>query len=198
MRRVVVVGSSCSGKTVMAESISRRLGLPHVELDSMVWLPGWSLPSDESLLTQVSQAIAPDAWVIDGVFPEHRNLVWSRADTVVWLNYPMSVVFMRALRRTLGRCITRQRLGDHNVETWRRTFFSRKSQLLWVIQSWRKRRRDYPKIFRRPEFSHLRFVQLRSPKQAQAWIEKLPAASMQPAPPASWQNYGSTISQVPA
>jgi hypothetical protein len=110
----------------------------------------------------------------------------------------MSVVFMRALRRTLGRCITRQRLGDHNVETWRRTFFSRKSQLLWVIQSWRKRRRDYPKIFRRPEFSHLRFVQLRSPKQAQAWIEKLPAASMQPAPPASWQNYGSTISQVPA
>jgi adenylate kinase family enzyme len=198
MRRVVVVGSSCSGKTVMAESIAQRLGLPHVEIDSMVWLPGWSLPSDEALLTQVSRAIAGDSWVIDGVFPEHRQLVWTRADTVVWLNYPLTVVFMRALRRTIKRCLTREPLGQHNVETWRRTFFSRNSQLLWVIQSWRKRRRDYPKIFRRPEFSHLRFVELRSPEQAQAWLDKLAATSIKPASPESWQNYGSTVSKVPA
>ncbi len=198
MRRVVVVGSSCSGKTVMAEAISRRLGLPHIEVDAMVWLPEWSLPSDDALLAQVSRVTASDAWVIDGVFPEHRKLVWSRADTVVWLNYPMTVVFMRALRRTLKRCLTHEPLGQHNVETWQRTFFSRNSQLLWVVQSWRKRRRDYPKIMRRPEFSHLRFVQIRSPQQAQAWLEKLPAPAKHAASPVSWQNYGSTASQVPA
>ena len=173
MRRVVVIGTSCSGKTVLANSISRRLGLPHVEIDSFVWQPNWALPSAQELLETVKMKIAPEAWVIDGVFPEHRDMVWARADTLIWLNYPMTLVFTRALRRTLKRLITRERLGDHNVETWRRTFFSSRSQLLWVIHSWRKRRRDYPKILRRPENRHLRIIQFTHPRQAQAWLDAL-------------------------
>jgi adenylate kinase family enzyme len=220
MRRVVVVGSSCSGKTVMAKSIAGILRLPHVEIDAVVWLDDWSLPSDGQLLSQMKNVIAPESWVIDGVFPEHRDMVWSAADTVVWLNYPASVVFTRALRRTLKRCITHEKLGDHNTETWRRTFFSRDSQLLWVIQSWRKRRRDYPKIMRQKKFDHIRFIQLRSPRETQVWLEKLEAAqaadgtsgsqisgkSMQPqsplqSPPQSpsaWQKYGSNVPPLSA
>jgi len=216
MRRIVVVGSSCSGKTSMAISIARILCLPHVEIDAIVWLDAWSLPSDEQLLAQMKNVIAPEAWVIDGVFPEHRDMVWSAADTVVWLNFPATVVFTRALRRTIKRCITHEKLGSHNVETWRRTFFSRNSQLLWVIQSWRKRRRDYPKIMRQKKFDHIRFIQFRSPGEAQAWLEKLEAAqaaeraggpqisgqSMQsqspPKSPGAWQKYGSNVPPLSA
>ncbi|MGD0541394.1 MAG: adenylate kinase [Tepidisphaeraceae bacterium] len=200
MRRIVVVGASCSGKTTLAQSIAQRLELPHFDMDSIVWGPNWSLPSDEQLLTQVKSIIQHEAWVIDGVFPEHRDLVWARADTIVWLNYPMTLVFSRALRRTLKRCITRQQLGDHNVETWRRTFFSSRSQLLWVIHSWRKRRRDYPKIFRRPENRHLRIFRFSSPRRAEAWLAALRPEPISPAfspdgeethpSPATWQNYG--------
>jgi adenylate kinase family enzyme len=175
MRRVVVIGASCSGKTTLAKSISKRLGLPHIEIDSFVWRPNWSLPSNMELLAVVTSKIASERWVIDGVFPEHRDMVWARADTLIWLNYPMTLVFGRALRRTLKRLITRERLGEHNVETWRRTFFSSRSQLLWVIHSWRKRRRDYPKILRRPENRHLRIIQFTSPRQAQAWADALSA-----------------------
>jgi adenylate kinase family enzyme len=81
MRRIVVVGASCSGKTTLAQSIAQRLELPHFDMDSIVWGPNWSLPSDEQLLTQVKSIIQHEAWVIDGVFPEHRDLVWARADT---------------------------------------------------------------------------------------------------------------------
>jgi len=220
MRRVVVVGSSCSGKTVMAKSIARILRLPHVEIDAMVWLDDWSLPSDGELLAQMKNVIAPEAWVIDGVFPEHREMVWSAADTVVWLNYPAAIVFTRALRRTIKRCMTHEKLGDHNVETWRRTFFSRNSQLLWVIQSWRKRRRDYPKIMRQKKFKHIRFIQLRSPREAKAWLQKLEASQpaeraggpqisgqstqLQSPPqssqqsPSAWQKYGSNVPPLSA
>ena len=209
MRRVVVVGASCSGKTTLAKAISQRLGVPHFEIDATVWGPNWSLPSDEQLLAHVKSRIASDAWVIDGVFPEHRDLVWARADTLIWLNYPMTLVFTRALRRTLKRCITREPLGNHNVETWRRTFFSSNSQLLWVIHSWRKRRRDYPKILRRPEFRHLRVFQFTNPRRSDAWVATLghegnPAIISPPGALApisaveAWQNYGSTVNSVPA
>jgi len=125
MRRVVVIGASCSGRTLLAEAISKCLGLPHVEIDSFVWQPIWSLPSEQQLLEMVKSKTSAEAWVIDGVFPEHRDMVWARADRLVWLNYPMTLVFTRALRRTLKRLVTRERLGEHNVETWRRTFFLR-------------------------------------------------------------------------
>jgi adenylate kinase family enzyme len=212
MRRIVVVGTSCSGKTVMAKSIARALGLGHYEIDSLVWGPEWSLPSEEGLLRQVDEYTCGDRWVIDGVFPEHRKMVWSRADTVVWLNYPLSVVFPRAFWRTIKRCVTREQLGNHNVETWRRTFLSRNSQLLWVLQTWRKRRRDYPRIMRRPEFGHVRFIELKTPGQAEAFLSRLPGAVVKtgggvgmekpmkgaaPAASAAWRNHG-PASQVPA
>ena len=187
MRRVVVVGASCSGKTTLARAVAQRLGVGHIEVDRLVWGPNWSLPSDAQLLDLVKSKIAGDGWVIDGVFPEHRDLVWARADTVIWLNYPMSLVFPRAFFRTLKRCITREKLGDHNVETWRRTFFSSRSQLLWVIHSWRKRRRDYPRIFRRPENRHLRILQFTSPRQTEDWLGAL---SREGVPDGHWQNYG--------
>ena len=126
--------------------------------------------------------------------------------------YALSVVFPRAFWRTIKRCITREQLGNHNVETWRRTFLSRNSQLLWVLQTWRKRRRDYPKIMRRPEFGHVRFVELKTPGQAEAFLSRLPGAVVKtgggvemekpmkgaaPAASAAWRNHG-PASQVPA
>jgi len=209
MRRIVVVGASCSGKTTLAESIAQRLSLPHFDIDSIVWGPNWSLPSRENLLAQVKSLIQPEAWVIDGVFPEHRDLVWAQADTIIWLNYSMTLVFSRALRRTLKRCMTREQLGRHNVETWQRTFFSSRSQLLWVIHSWRKRRRDYPKIFRRPENRHLRVLQFLSPRQTEAWLAALRPEPISPTisrpgdpnpggSPGTWQNYGASRNSVTA
>jgi hypothetical protein len=99
------------------------------------------------------------------------------------------------------------------VETWRRTFFSRNSQLLWVLKTWRKRRHDYPKIMRRPEFGHIRFIELKTPGQAEAFLSRLPGAvvksgvgmewekpmnSASPAASAAWRKHGPAASQVPA
>ena len=48
LRRVVVVGTSCSGKTTLANSLSGKQGSPHIELAAIHWLPDWvPLPVDE-------------------------------------------------------------------------------------------------------------------------------------------------------
>jgi adenylate kinase family enzyme len=37
MARVVVIGTSCVGKTTFARSLARVLSFPHVELDALYW-----------------------------------------------------------------------------------------------------------------------------------------------------------------
>jgi len=43
-RRVAVYGQTGSGKTTVAARIARCLGVPHIELDAIHWLPGWAEP----------------------------------------------------------------------------------------------------------------------------------------------------------
>ena len=66
MRRVVIVGSTGSGKTTLARELAAKLGLSHVELDKMHWGPGWSIPTDEAFLPAVAAAASGEEWVIEG------------------------------------------------------------------------------------------------------------------------------------
>ena len=173
MQRIVVLGTSGSGKTTLARELSRRMGAPHIELDALHWGPDWSNAPQAIFRQRVAEAIAQDAWVLCGNYASVRDLTLARADTVVWLDYPMSVVFTRAFARCLRRSITRERLWADNQESLRLTFLSRDSLLLWVIESWRRHRRDYPKLFRTGACRHLRVLRLRSQKETDAWLASL-------------------------
>src|SRR4051794_37995613 len=105
MRRVVVVGTSGSGKTTLAATLARRLCVPHVELDALHWGPHWTAVDPADFRARVAAAVAGPAWVCDGNYSPVRDLVWARADTLVWLDYPMGLVFRRVLFRTLRRCL---------------------------------------------------------------------------------------------
>ena len=55
------------------------------------------------LRERTSAAIAGDRWVTDGNKSAVRDLVWPRADTVVWLDYPLAVSLWRLGKRALWR-----------------------------------------------------------------------------------------------
>ena len=188
MRRVVVIGSGGSGKSTLAAALARRLGVPHVELDALFWGPGWRASGDTpegmaSFKKRVELATAGDGWVADGNYSPVRDALWPRADTIVWLDYPLAVVLWRLLRRTLRRSLTRELLWGTNRESLRLSFLSRDSLLLYVLRTHRGRRRRIEETIARGETAHATVVRLRSPAEADAWLsERAPATGLTPAP----------------
>ncbi len=177
-RRIVVIGTSGSGKTTTARQLAQRLGCPHVELDALHWEPNWTEAPLDVFRTRVAEALAGDAWVTDGNYSQVRDIAWGRADTVVWLDYSLPVVLWRVVWRTLRRSLTREELWSGNRESLRKALFSRDSIVLWSLQTYHRRRREYPALFARPEYAHLAVVRLPSPRATREWLTRLPAQSL--------------------
>lgn len=173
LRRTVVVGTSCSGKTTFARKLSSALGVNHIELDTLYWKPDWVESSTDEFRNRVERAAAADRWVADGNYTKARDLLWARATDVIWLNYSLPVVFKRALSRTVRRAVTQQELFAGNRETLRRSFFSRDSILLWVLTTFRKNRRRYAALRTAQEWRHIRFTELRSSSAAEEFLARL-------------------------
>ena len=173
MERVVVVGTSCSGKTTLARQLAGVLGAPHVELDGIHWMSGWRERPVEEVRRMAVEAAAAERWVMDGNYSAVRDIVWGRATAVVWLNYSFRVVLWRALSRTTRRVITREELFSGNREGFRQSFLSRDSIILWAITSYGRVRREYRRILGDGDYPHLRVIELRGPREAEALIAAL-------------------------
>jgi len=172
-QRIVVIGTSGSGKTVLACQLARQFGLPHIELDALHWDANWTMALLPVFRERVARALAGDAWVADGNYSKARDLVWPRAQLIVWLDYGLAVVFWRLFRRSLRRSLSREELWNSNRERLRDQFFSRDSLFLWALQTNRRHRAEYVALLRRPEHAHLKLVHLRSPAATRRWLANM-------------------------
>ena len=173
LQRISVVGTSGSGKTTLARQLSQLLAIPHVELDALHWEPNWTEVPTAIFQDRVAKALSCNTWVVDGNYSPVRDIVWGRADTVVWLDYSLPVIMGRLLWRTLRRSITQEEVCNGNQETLQKALFSHDSILLWALQTYQERRREYPILFKQPEYAHLTLVHLCSPQAARDWLSRL-------------------------
>jgi len=175
-RRIAVVGTTGSRKTTLAAALAGRLGVPHIELDALAWGPAWVQISDDLFRSRLEEATRGDAWVVDGNYSRARDVIWARAEMVVWLDYPLRTILGRLLRRTVRRVLTREPLWNGNRESLRTALFSRDAILIWALRTYQRRRREYPELLSRPEHAHLQAVRHRSPRAAARWLAALPRA----------------------
>jgi len=173
-QRIVVIGTTCAGKTTLARALGEKLHVPHIELDALHWGPGWVMAPTETFRSTVAKALSGEAWTTDGNYSKAQDIIWGRADTLVWLDYAFSIIFWRLITRTLRRVITREVLWNGNYETWKGAFFSRDSLFLWAIQSHARRRRRTLQRLEEPAYQHLTVIRLRSPKATRAWLAQIP------------------------
>ncbi|MDE0120966.1 MAG: adenylate kinase [bacterium] len=168
--RLVVIGTSGAGKTTLAERIAQALDMSHVEFDGIRHGPDWTETPDEVFRETLRRQLQGDRWVADGNYSFARDIVWPRATTVVWLDFPIRVVMWRLFWRTMRRGFFREELWNGNRERLWWHFFSRQSLFLWAMQTHWHRRRTIPAALAHPEHAHLDLVHLRSPREAHQWL----------------------------
>lgn len=171
MQRVAVVGNSGSGKSTLARELADGLGLVHVELDAIFHQPGWTPLPEPEFRDRVAELVAGDRWVVDGNYGAVRDLVWSRADTIVWLDLPRRVVTPRIVQRSLRRAIRRQELWNGNREQWRNLLAPDPGRniVLWSVTRHGEHRSKYRHRLLVDPPSAVDVVHLRSPREVRRW-----------------------------
>jgi len=173
MKRVAVVGTSCSGKTTVAREIAETLGIPHVEMDALYWMPNWRKRPKDEFRELLGEVVSGDAWVMDGNYGWTRDIVLPRVTHVVWLNYPFRTVLRRALVRSVRRAVTREEVCGGNRESFRESFFHREGIPWWVIRTHRRVRKRYRALAESGEHPHFEVIELKSQDEADALVSRL-------------------------
>ena len=175
MQRVSVVGNSGSGKSTVAAALAKRLGAAHVELDAIFHQPGWGELPTQEFRRRVADVTRFDRWVVDGNYTAVRDLVWQRADTVVWLDLGRHIVMRRVIRRTLGRVILRRELWNGNRERWRNlvSIDPSTSIIAWAWTQHERYRQRYGDAAQDPAWAHLQFARVRSPRDVEAFLASI-------------------------
>ncbi len=166
--RIAIVGSTGSGKSTLAAQLAVRLQIPHTELDNLHWLPQWQERTDAEFRELVDVATSRPAWVVDGGYSVVRDLVWGRADVIVWLNYSFATTAWQLFRRTVRRNTHSVPCCNGNYESVQRSL-GRDSILLWLLKTYWKNRREFPRALAR--YPKARQVILHSPAATTRWLK---------------------------
>jgi energy-coupling factor transporter ATP-binding protein EcfA2 len=178
-QRILILGKTGSGKTTLARELAAAIGVHHVELDALYFRPDFSTAPLSVLRERTSAAMAGDRWVTDGNKSAVRDLVWPRADTVVWLDYPWAVSFWRLGKRALWRTsvLKAQAAERGGTAGLPRQLLPAAKGVLTALRSHMGQRREYLRLFAEQENQHLAVVRLQSPRATRRWLARVPKVS---------------------
>ncbi len=102
MERVVVIGNSGGGKSQLARPLAAKLGLPYLDLDSILWLPGWRLASAAAYQSEHARWITQERWLFDGLGrPDSISSRLARATDIILIDMPLWMHFWLAAERQM-------------------------------------------------------------------------------------------------
>lgn len=89
MERLVIFGNSGSGKSSLAQALSARLGVAHLDLDVIAWepeRPGVRAAFEKSARALLDFVESSDGWVVEGCYSGLLKLAAARCTELVFLN----------------------------------------------------------------------------------------------------------------
>ena len=179
MCRLSVVGNSGAGKSRLAAELAGILGTRHIELAAIFHQKDWNALETTEFRQRVGELAAGATWVIDGNYQGVRDLVWARADTVVWLDPPRHTVMARISRRSLTRVLTGRELWNGNREQWRNVLSMNpdNSVVAWAWAEHHRYLATYLAASEDPAFGGVRFVRLGQERDRDQLLSEVRAQS---------------------
>lgn len=173
--RINVVGTSGSGKSTFSKRLAQILEYPYIEIDKIFWEPNWKSPTDEKFFSNLKKSLNRDQWVLDGNYTRSIFIKWEKVDLVIWLDYSFTRTFYQVLKRSLRRAYTQEEIweGTANRESFKKSFLSKDSIIWWMLTTYKSVKIKYQEFLINPDYSHIKFIRLKSPKEAEKYLMSL-------------------------
>lgn len=171
--RIMIIGSSCSGKTTLGRKLGAEIGLKHIDLDDLNWLPNWQESKHEDLRQKIKDEIHNvENWVITGGYSRTWDITMPRATHVIFPDLSYPVLLWRLLVRTFRRVVKKEKCCGDNVETLS-NFLSKDSLLIWQVKSFKKKKENYETLKASPHNPNTKFLRFKRIGDVQTVIDAL-------------------------
>jgi adenylate kinase family enzyme len=169
VQRVLVIGPCGAGKSTLAIELAEKLNLPVFHMDQLNWQSGWVESSKDEIRERLAVIVAGDRWLIDGTYGGTLLERLERADTVIYLDYPIRLCIARLLRRIWTyRGQTRPDMTEGCPERFDLEF-------LIYLMRWNSGPRLRTEA--RLNGHENKVIRLRSPGELQRWMDSLSPAT---------------------
>lgn len=170
MKRVMIIGQPGSGKSTLARQLGEITGLPVVHIDKIQHKPGWRERSQAEKTVLCREVHAREQWIFEG----GHSTTWAerlmRADTLIWLDFPVGTRLWRVTKRTIkhfGR--SRPDMPENCPERFSLEFYH------WIWATRKTSREKAAKLFDHVPADKTRRV-LRSNEEVAAYLSDLTAS----------------------
>ena len=90
-KKIIVIGSPGSGKSVLSRRLSKLTGIPLYHMDNLYWRADRTHITRPELMEAVASIMKTQAWIIDGNYIGTMGQRMQGAETIIYLDIPESV-----------------------------------------------------------------------------------------------------------
>lgn len=161
----MVVGVSASGKSTFTRKLAAITQLPPIFVDTIFWKPGWTYIGDEAAAKELDIISRADKWIIEGyMIPEIKEVLFTRADTIIFLEYSRFLTVFRYIKRWFQH--RKDPRPELNGNTERLRF-------KMIKRIWQKKEVAALNVFlERAEFKK-KVIRLHSPRETEVFLKYL-------------------------
>lgn len=141
--KVLIFGNSGSGKSTLARRLAQEHGVPHLDLDTIVWEPGKiaAQRAPDAIAASLDSFLAThDRWVIEGCYGELVEAASRQCTELVFLNPGMETCLERNRRRPWEphKYASKQEQDAmlENLQAWVAGYYERQDD--WSYQAHRR------------------------------------------------------------
>ena len=171
--KIIVTGTSCTGKTTLGTQLAEALGREQIDLDDLHFLPGWVAKDKETFINDVDAATQREnCWIVSGSYQSVLDKsLWPNADTIIWLDLNLSIIVRRYFRRTYRRVRFKEPCCGGNYETLPHVLFH-DNMLIHILKTYKARKKRLA-YWRYDRFADKQWIVPTSPQEVDALLEKI-------------------------
>ncbi len=168
-KRIAMIGAVGTGKTTLARKLAKHYNLPHIELEKLLF-ENTIRKNEEEFRSKVKKAVSRSEWVCDGIFYNVADIIWPRADLIIWVDMPLGTTFKQSLRRSLHAIVTKGNKPAGQRETLK-TAFGSEGIVRMTPRIHKKVQEKYPALIKQLGLER-RLVRLYSTKEVEDWLKQ--------------------------